>query len=58
MTAPTHLGNVDQSFDAFFKFYKHAIVSDADDSTLDLGSDRVFGININPRIGTGLFETQ
>ena len=47
-----------QAFNALLQLHESAVVSDADDPALHVGTDRVPVSGIQPRIGRELFEAQ
>src|SRR5206468_3345803 len=55
---PTHLGDVDQPFDAGFQLDKGAVVGDVRDPAAELGAGRIYEIHTFPRIGFELFHAE
>ena len=55
---PAHLADMNQSFDAFFKSYKSAIVHNVNDSTFDTAADRIPVFNRCPGTLSFLLETE
>src|SRR5690242_779771 len=55
---PAHLANVNETFNARFKFDKSAVVGDRNDLAGDAGSDWILLGDILPRIALQLLETE
>ncbi|MPM23755.1 hypothetical protein SDC9_70229 [bioreactor metagenome] len=55
---PGHFGHMDQTFDAAFEFDESAVGHDVDHRALDPAADRVFDVDIVPRIAGLLLVAQ
>ena len=55
---PAHFGDVDQAFNAVFKFNKCTIISDIGDVAFKACADNVFRFDAIPRIRTELFHAK
>ena len=58
IAGPTHLGDVDQTLDALLQLHERPVVDDGDHATGDHRGLRILALDIIPRIGLKLLETQ
>ena len=58
LLGPRHFGDVDQAFDARLQLDEGAVVGDVGDAALELGADRVLGLDALPRIGLELLHAE
>ena len=58
LLGPAHLGDVDQAFDARLQLDEGAVVGDVGDAALELGADRILGLDALPRIGLELLHAE
>ena len=54
---PRHLGDMDQALDTLFEFHEGTVVGDRDDFAANLGVDRIFFLDIFPRMRGQLLES-
>ncbi len=58
LLGPAHFRDVDQALDARLQLYEGAVVGDVGDAALELGVDRVLGLDALPRIVQELLHAQ
>ena len=55
---PAEFGNVDETLDTFFDFDKSTVGEEFGDASLDVVTDRVFPLDVFPRVLRHLLETE
>src|SRR5476649_2234961 len=58
LLGPGHFGHVDQALDAGLQFHEGAIVGDVGNAALELGADRILGLDALPRIVQQLLHAE
>ena len=58
LLGPAHLGNVNESFDAWLKFDERTVVGNVRHRALKSGTERILGIDVLPRIILQLLHAQ
>ncbi len=58
MLSPTHFRNVNEALDALFNLYKCTVVRQRNHFTFDLRPDRIFQLDIFPRMRQELFHAE